>query len=155
MFPRPVAGALRPIVSGQTVKYNLKKRYGRGFTLEELKVSQTAALAVTFTSCQTAAELQQEPSLCKLVACCLQEAAIAPKTARTIGIAVDHRRKNRSLEGLQVAHPSACRRLATLAHAHSFSGLQTDIQAAFSGRSSLHVCCLCTGECQQTQGIQE
>ncbi|KAL0043729.1 hypothetical protein WJX82_002869 [Trebouxia sp. C0006] len=66
VFPRPVAGALRPIVSGQTVKYNLKKRYGRGFTLEELK-----------------------------------EAAIAPKTARTIGIAVDHRRKNRSLEGLQ------------------------------------------------------
>ena len=37
-------------------------------------------------------------SLC----CCLQEAAIAPKAARTIGIAVDHRRKNRSLESLQV-----------------------------------------------------
>ncbi|KAL3161285.1 60S ribosomal protein L13 [Trebouxia sp. C0009 RCD-2024] len=66
VFPRPVAGALRPIVHGQTVKYNLKKRYGRGFTMEELK-----------------------------------EAAIAPKTARTIGIAVDHRRKNRSLESLQ------------------------------------------------------
>lgn len=38
VFPRPVAGALRPVVHGQTVKYNLKKRYGRGFTLDELKV---------------------------------------------------------------------------------------------------------------------
>jgi hypothetical protein len=37
-FPRPAAGALRPIVHGQTVKYNLKKRLGRGFTFEELKV---------------------------------------------------------------------------------------------------------------------
>ena len=35
-----MAGALRPIVHGQTVKYNLKKRYGRGFTMEELKVLQ-------------------------------------------------------------------------------------------------------------------
>ncbi len=40
----------------------------------------------------------------------MQEAAIAPTTARTIGIAVDHRRKNRSLESLQVAHPLACER---------------------------------------------
>ena len=38
VFPRPVAGALRPVVHGQTIKYNLKKRYGRGFTLDELKV---------------------------------------------------------------------------------------------------------------------
>ena len=38
VFPRPVAGALRPVVSGQTVRYNMKKRAGRGFTLEELKV---------------------------------------------------------------------------------------------------------------------
>lgn len=36
--PRPVAGLLRPVVSGQTVKYNTQKRVGRGFTLEELKV---------------------------------------------------------------------------------------------------------------------
>lgn len=66
IFPRPVAGALRPIVHGQTVKYNTKRRAGRGFTLEELK-----------------------------------EAGIPAKFAQTIGIAVDHRRKNRSLEGLQ------------------------------------------------------
>lgn len=38
VFPRPVAGSLKPVVTGQTVKYNTKKRAGRGFTLEELKV---------------------------------------------------------------------------------------------------------------------
>lgn len=67
VFPRPVAGALRPVVSGQTVRYNMKKRAGRGFTLEELK-----------------------------------EAGIPAKFAKTIGIAVDHRRRNRSLESLQL-----------------------------------------------------
>lgn len=36
--PRPTAGALRPVVHAQTVKYNNKVRLGRGFTLEELKV---------------------------------------------------------------------------------------------------------------------
>jgi large subunit ribosomal protein L13e len=41
VFPRPAAGALRPIVRGQTVKYNSKTKLGRGFSLEELKV-QTA-----------------------------------------------------------------------------------------------------------------
>ncbi len=54
------------MVHGQTVKYQSKRRTGRGFTLEELK-----------------------------------EAGIPAKLAPTIGIAVDHRRKNRSLEGLQ------------------------------------------------------
>ena len=39
VFPRPTAGPLRPIVHGQTIKYNLKKRLGRGFTFEELKVN--------------------------------------------------------------------------------------------------------------------
>lgn len=65
-FPRPAAGALRPIVHGQTVKYNAKLRQGRGFSLAELK-----------------------------------EAGVPAKLARTLGIAVDHRRRNRSLEGLQ------------------------------------------------------
>lgn len=54
------------MVHGQTVKYNTKRRAGRGFTFEELK-----------------------------------EAGIPAKLAPTIGIAVDHRRRNRSLEGLQ------------------------------------------------------
>ncbi|KAF5841813.1 60S ribosomal protein L13 [Dunaliella salina] len=66
VFPRPAGGVLKPIVRGQTVKYNLKQRLGRGFTLEELK-----------------------------------EAGIPAKFAPTIGIAVDHRRRNRSLESLQ------------------------------------------------------
>ncbi|KAL3498002.1 hypothetical protein ACH5RR_040734 [Cinchona calisaya] len=65
-FPRPTTGPLRPIVHGQTLKYNMKVRAGRGFTLEELKV-----------------------------------AVIPKKLAPTIGIVVDHCRKNRSLEGLQ------------------------------------------------------
>ncbi|NP_001311790.1 large ribosomal subunit protein eL13 [Nicotiana tabacum] len=64
--PRPTAGTLRPIVHGQTLKYNMKVRSGRGFSLEELKA-----------------------------------AGIPKKLAPTIGIAVDHRRRNRSLEGLQ------------------------------------------------------
>ncbi|XP_020574103.1 60S ribosomal protein L13-1-like [Phalaenopsis equestris] len=66
IFPRPTAGPLRPVVRCQTLKYNMKPRAGRGFTLEELKA-----------------------------------AGVAKKLAPTIGIAVDHRRKNHSLEGLQ------------------------------------------------------
>ncbi|KAL5710583.1 hypothetical protein ACHQM5_021128 [Ranunculus cassubicifolius] len=37
IFPRPTAGPLRPVVHGQTQKYNMKLRAGRGFSLEELK----------------------------------------------------------------------------------------------------------------------
>ncbi|KAK0598308.1 hypothetical protein LWI29_033571 [Acer saccharum] len=66
IFPRPTAGPLRPIVHGQTLKYNMKLRAGKGFTLEELKA-----------------------------------AGVPKKLAPTIGIAVDHRRKNKSLKGLQ------------------------------------------------------
>jgi len=36
-YPRPVAGMLRPLVHGQTLKYNAKIKTGRGFTLQELK----------------------------------------------------------------------------------------------------------------------
>ncbi|XP_028392545.1 60S ribosomal protein L13-like [Dendronephthya gigantea] len=64
--PRPVAGAIRPVVRCPTFRYNTKVRAGRGFTLEELK-----------------------------------SAGISRKVAPTIGIAVDHRRKNRSQESLQ------------------------------------------------------
>jgi len=66
VFPRPVAGALRPVVVGQTVKYNMKKRLGRGFSLEELKA-----------------------------------AGVPRQLAPTIGVSVDHRRKNRSAEGFE------------------------------------------------------
>merc|ERR1712108_30925 len=66
IFPRPLSGALRPVVHAPTNKYNMKERYGRGFTFEELK-----------------------------------EAGIDRRTAQTIGIAVDHRRRNRSEKVLQ------------------------------------------------------
>ena len=66
IFPRPVAGALRPVVRGQTVKYNMKNHLGRGFTLDELK-----------------------------------EAGVNALYARTAGIAIDTRRRNRSAEMLQ------------------------------------------------------
>ena len=36
--PRPVGGALRPIVRCPTFKYNTRIRAGRGFSVEELKV---------------------------------------------------------------------------------------------------------------------
>ncbi|KAL8513292.1 hypothetical protein ACS0TY_019483 [Phlomoides rotata] len=66
IFPRPTAGPLRPIVHCQTLKYNMKVRAGKGFSLEELKA-----------------------------------AGIAKKLAPTVGISVDHRRRNSSLEGFQ------------------------------------------------------
>ena len=65
-FPRPVNGLLRPVVHCQTIRYNMKKRAGKGFTLEELK-----------------------------------EAKVNRKEARTIGISVDFRRKNRSEQSLR------------------------------------------------------
>ncbi|EPZ33898.1 Ribosomal protein L13e domain-containing protein [Rozella allomycis CSF55] len=65
--PRPVDGLLRPAVRGQTVRYNMKLRAGRGFSLEELKA-----------------------------------AGVRKKEARVLGISVDHRRKNRSVESLQL-----------------------------------------------------
>merc|ERR1719460_3214597 len=64
--PRPAAGFLRPVVHPPTMRYNMKLRLGKGFTLDELR-----------------------------------EAKIAPKMARSIGIAVDHRRRNRCTESLQ------------------------------------------------------
>jgi len=64
MFPRPIR-SLRPVVSSQTRKYAGKVRYGRGFTLAELK-----------------------------------KAGISARVARTVGIAVDHRRTSTSEEQL-------------------------------------------------------
>ena len=66
MFPRPIQ-KLRPVVSSCTRRYAGKVRYGRGFTLAELKA---AGLSATF--------------------------------ARTVGIAVDHRRTSTSEEALQL-----------------------------------------------------
>eukprot|EP00826_Nyctotherus_ovalis_P008940 TRINITY_DN1232_c0_g4_i2.p1 TRINITY_DN1232_c0_g4~~TRINITY_DN1232_c0_g4_i2.p1 ORF type:complete len:270 (-),score=89.51 TRINITY_DN1232_c0_g4_i2:102-800(-) len=62
LFPRPVS-YLRPMVRCPTRRYNMKVRYGRGYTLEELKL-----------------------------------AGLNAAYARTIGIAVDHRRQDTSME---------------------------------------------------------
>lgn len=63
--PRPASGPLRPVVRCQTVRYNMKVKAGRGFTLEELRA-----------------------------------AGVNPKEAVTIGISVDHRRRNKSTASL-------------------------------------------------------
>ena len=64
IFPRPLE-RLRPIVRCPTRKYNSKLRYGRGFSLQEIKAAK-----------------------------------LTPQFARTIGIAVDHRRHDKSEEAL-------------------------------------------------------
>jgi len=65
--PRPVGGDLRPVVRAMSQKYNSRLRFGRGFTLDELK-----------------------------------KAGLTPQYARTVGIAVDFRRRNASAEALQL-----------------------------------------------------
>ena len=67
IMPRPVGGALRPIVRCPTFKYNTRVRAGRGFTIEELKA-----------------------------------AGINKRVARTLGIAVDYRRRNKTINSLQL-----------------------------------------------------
>lgn len=47
--PRPIDGLLRPAVRCPTVRYNMKLRAGRGFTLEELKVNQTVDIREMLT----------------------------------------------------------------------------------------------------------
>merc|ERR1711994_619268 len=64
--PRPMK-SLRPVVRCPTLRYNVKQRGGRGFSLEELKT-----------------------------------AGISKNMAKTIGITVDHRRRNKSVESLQI-----------------------------------------------------
>jgi len=67
IMPRPVGGALRPIVRCPTFKYNTRVRAGRGFTIDELKA-----------------------------------AGLNKRVARTLGVAVDYRRRNKAVESLQL-----------------------------------------------------
>ncbi|KAG6402933.1 hypothetical protein SASPL_135147 [Salvia splendens] len=143
IFPRPTAGPLRPVVRGQTLKYNMKVRAGRGFSLEELKVSylttkmhcfiqdcffylhmiqysymawiSSASFSVIcllelkfFITLEVVVEvynlfalLEFHQSMTLFYFQCNQAAGIPKKLAPTIGIAVDHRRRNSSLEGFQ------------------------------------------------------
>merc|ERR1712023_442119 len=62
--PRPVAGAVRPVVHPPTQRYNSKVRIGRGFSMAEIKA-----------------------------------VGLGKREARSLGIAADHRRRNKSVEG--------------------------------------------------------
>jgi len=66
IYPRPVAGLLRPLVHGQTQKYNTKRKLGRGFTLQELKLAGidphqalSIGIAVDFRRCDRSDETQK------------------------------------------------------------------------------------------------
>ncbi|KAK7083282.1 60S ribosomal protein L13 [Halocaridina rubra] len=63
--PRPL-GSLKPVVTCPSAKYHIKKRLGKGFSLEELK-----------------------------------RAGLNKHYARTIGISVDYRRRNKCTQSLQ------------------------------------------------------
>lgn len=65
LAPRPL-NMLRPVVHGQTVRYNMKLRLGRGFSLDEL-----------------------------------ESAGINRKEALGLGISVDWRRRNKSVEDFE------------------------------------------------------
>ena len=70
------------MVSCPTYKYNLKQRAGRGFTLEEVKVIlplHRMCIKMLFAK------------ICTFLF--TQAAGLSKKFARTIGIAVDHRRR--------------------------------------------------------------
>ena len=110
-FPRPVAGSLRPLVHPPTQRYNFKTRLGRGFTLEELKVRielsrvdarrasrTTTGAARTRVRCDPRSRTETDGP----IVYARQAAGISKKMAPTIGICVDHRRRNRSEESLAV-----------------------------------------------------
>lgn len=42
LFPRPVSGAVRPVVQCPTQRYSMKRRLGRGFTIEECRTAGVA-----------------------------------------------------------------------------------------------------------------
>lgn len=51
LFPRPAAGPLRPVVRCPSIRYHTKLRIGRGFSVEELKVSNLACGVVLIKFC--------------------------------------------------------------------------------------------------------
>ncbi|KAH8479766.1 hypothetical protein H0E87_031417 [Populus deltoides] len=106
IFPRPTAGPLRPIVHGQTLKYNMKVRAGRGFSLKNSRVFLLYTyieLCLSVPGFRFELEVFRTDSLARVLGMVFtfHAAGIPKKLAPTIGIAVDHRRKNRSLEGIQ------------------------------------------------------
>lgn len=92
LAPKPAAGPLRPVVRCPTLRYHTKVRAGRGFTLQELKVC-------TFSNFNSFYASIVVKSMCIFYH---QGAGLNKHYARTIGIAVDPRRRNKSVESLQV-----------------------------------------------------
>lgn len=88
--PKPVAGPLRPVVHCPSVRYHTKIRAGRGFTLEEIKVCQFCVLSILLANTRNL-----------LWIFIFQAAGLNVAFARSVGIAVDHRRRNKSVESLQ------------------------------------------------------
>lgn len=86
VFPRPAAGPLRSIVRCPSIRYHTKLRSGRGFSLAELKVN-----FVTF----------QLPRSLFDSLIYFQASGLTAGFARTVGIAVDKRRRNKSVESRQ------------------------------------------------------
>ncbi|KAK2991286.1 hypothetical protein RJ640_024551 [Escallonia rubra] len=114
IFQRPSFGPLRATVHGQTLKYNMKVRAGKGFSLEELKWGFPGGESGDLWMVGLGTDLQEEVSEKESVDRLLvttgrpaswglitRAAGIPKEVAATIGMAVDHRRRSRSLEGLQ------------------------------------------------------
>ena len=66
VYPKPVTGALRPVVHAQSQRYNARLRFGRGFTQAELKgagltakYAQTIGIAVDYRRTNKSAETLQ------------------------------------------------------------------------------------------------
>ncbi|KAK2085742.1 60S ribosomal protein L13 [Saguinus oedipus] len=93
--PRPASGPIRPIVRCPTVRYHTKVRAGRGFSLEELRVSPGPA------ACREAPQVRLAGLSRVMTFSGIAVAGIHKKVARTIGISVDPRRRNKSTESLQ------------------------------------------------------
>lgn len=79
--PRPAKGPLRPVVRCPTFRYHTKVRAGRGFTLDEIKKAGMCiqSVEIFYNFCP----------------------GLSAAFARSIGVSVDHRRRNKSVESLQ------------------------------------------------------
>lgn len=119
---------------------------------------------------------QDDVQLTGCMACLLQEAGIPKKLAPTIGISVDHRRRNRSLESLQVCSSNTLTEQASclqqLNKVHVNRNVWGGTQECFALTAQLcrgvvafilvwNIVCsaamplTAVGECEPVEGIQE
>merc|ERR1712094_35056 len=91
--PRPLAGAVRPIVHGTTVKYASKIRAGRGFSLAEIKAAEIGKLGpAAWVSQWTTAAATALLRACRLMCSASKStrptwlsSLVAPRSSRTGG----------------------------------------------------------------------